>query len=544
MNTRFAGTRLQKPRLFCTALAGAAVWAGFAPTTAEAQAPPAPPSTMSPTPAPAPTPPPAPARKTPDAELTLSPWQAEPELPPEALPPVLRGPRPEVLIQPSIGIEGTFTDNAELLPTDKRSDFIARVALGVDVDVDRGRTTGWLRAFGYYDHYFKLDDLSGWTVSTDGFVNYDIVHDILAVQAGGSYSDQYISVLGIPDTERSGTPGRARVGLVYAGPVLTTRVGGFADLYAAVRGGQVWYSEVDNSGVTALPSDDAFVQLGARLDTGARARSYQLISTGKFVADDRDYRSTSLVQSAYLRVAPTVRLIARGGYERVRQKGVISIDSPMFSAGVEYSPTDNFRLSLEGGNRYDRPAWAGSADWRVSQTFSLTARYWEVLSPDQLQLVDAFSEFVSTDQLLPAPTSTTGFRVGQNLANQVSFNKQADFGVTYARESYRLDLSTGWSDRRFVQTGGRDKSVTTRLTATRHSRPDLDLIADLYYADTYESDEFNEGTSWGAEATIAYRLNSTTDARARYRHQRGHEFFVGGDQYTENAVILSLEKRF
>jgi hypothetical protein len=148
MTTRFAGTRLQKPRLFCTALAGAAVWAGFAPTTAEAQAPPAPPSTMSPTPAPAPTPPPAPARKTPDAELTLSPWQAEPELPPEALPPVLRGPRPEVLIQPSIGIEGTFTDNAELLPTDKRSDFIARVALGVDVDVDRGRTPGWLRAFG------------------------------------------------------------------------------------------------------------------------------------------------------------------------------------------------------------------------------------------------------------------------------------------------------------------------------------------------------------------------------------------------------------
>ena len=544
MHTRFAGTRLQKPRLFCTALAGAAMWASLAPTMALAQAAPAPPSTMSPTPATPPPPPPAPAPTAPDAGKALAPWQAEPELPPEALPPKLRGPRPEVLIEPSLGIEGTFTDNAELLPHDKRSDFIARVALGLNVDVDRGRTTGFLRAYGYYDHYFKVDDLSGWTVSSDAFVNYDVIRDILALQAGGSYSDQYVSVLGIPETERAGTPGRARVGLVYAGPVLTTRVGGFADLYAAARGGQVSFSEAENSDVTDLPSNDAFVQVGARLDTGARARNYQLISTGKFVADDRDYRAASLVQSVYVRVAPTVRLIARGGYERVRQEGVISIDSPMFSAGVEFSPSDNFRLSLEGGNRYDRPAWSGSADWRVSQTFYLTARYWEVLSPDQLQLVDAFSEFVSTSDLLPAPTATTGFRIGQNLVNQVSFTKQADFVVTYARESYRFDLSASWSDRRFIETNGRDKAVTTRLTATRHTRPDLDLIADLYYADTYESDQFNEGTSWGAEATIAYRLNSTTDARARYRHQRGQEFFVGGDQYTENAVILSLEKRF
>lgn len=539
MHTRSAGTRLQKSRLFCTALAGAAIWANLAPAAA---AQPAPPSTMSPTPPPAPTPPPPPPA-TPDAGRALAPWQAEPALPPEALPPVQPPPRPEILIEPEIGIEGTFTDNAAQVP-DGDSDFIARLALGVNVDVDRGRTTGWLRAFGYYDQYFKDDDLSGWTLNTDGFVNYDVIRDILAIQAGGSYSDQYVSVLGVPETERAGTAGRARVGLVYAGPVLTTRVKDFADLYAAARGGQVWYSEAQNSDVTALPSDDAFIQLGARLDTGARARSYQLISTAKFVADDNDYRSTSLVQSAYIRVAPTVRLIARGGYERVRQKGVVSIDSPLFSGGVEIAPSDDVRVSLEGGNRYDRAAWSASADWRVSRTFYLSARYWESVSPDQLQLVDAFAEFVSTEELLPSPTATSGFRVGQNIAGQISFNKQADFTVTYARESYRFDLTASWSDRRFLDTGDRDKSVTTRLTATRHSRPDLDLIADFYFADTYESDQFNEGTSWGAEATIAYRLNSTTDAQARYRHQRGQEFFIGGGDYTENAVMIGLQKRF
>jgi len=544
MHTRSAGTRLQKPRLLCSAIAGAALCASLTPTAASAQAPPPGPSTMSPTPPSQTTAPPPRPAAPPEAQETLAPWQAEPRLPPEALPPAPRPVRPDFIIEPSIGIEGMFTDNAELVPEDTKSDFIARIALGLNVDIDRGRATGWLRASGNYDHYFKTSDLSGWTVFSDGFLNYDVVRDIFAIQAGGSYSDQYISVLGVPETERAGTPGRARVGVAYAGPVLTTRVKDFADLYAAVRGGQVFFSQAEDSDVTDLPSNDAFVQVGARLDTGARARNYQLISTGKFVADDRDYRAASLVQSVYVRVAPTVRLIARGGYERVRQEGVISIDSPMFSAGVEFSPSDNFRLSLEGGNRYDRPAWSGSADWRVSQTFYLTARYWEVLSPDQLQLVDAFSEFVSTSDLLPAPTATTGFRIGQNLVNQVSFTKQADFVVTYARESYRFDLSASWSDRRFIETNGRDKAVTTRLTATRHTRPDLDLIADLYYADTYESDQFNEGTSWGAEATIAYRLNSTTDARARYRHQRGQEFFVGGDQYTENAVILSLEKRF
>lgn len=526
MQTRFAGARLQKPRLFCTALAGAVVWANLGPTAALAQP-------VEPQP---PTQPSA-------SDQALSPWEAEPRLPRPAAPPPPSEPRPEIIFEPSIGLEGTFTDNAELTSSDREADFIARVALGLTADIDRGRTTGWLRAFGYYDQYFNQTSLSGWTISSDAFVTYDVVQDIFAIQAGGSYSDQYISVLGVPETERSGTSGRARVGLYYVGPELTTQVANFADLYAAGRVGQVFYSESNDSDVENLPSDDAFLQLGARLDTGGRGRS-QFITTAKFAATDSDYRSTSLVQSAYIRVAPMVRLIARGGYERVRQEGVVNIDAPMFSAGVEVRPSSNSRVSVEGGNRYDRPAWAASADWQISQTLSFTARYWEVLAPNQLQVVDAFADFVSTSELLPAPTSTAGFRFGQNIANQISYNKQADMGLTFQRPSYRIDWTAGWSDQRYLQTDTRDKSITTTLTATRHARADLDLIGQVYFADTYESDDFNEGTSWGAEATLAYRLNSTTDAQARYRYQQGHEFFVDGDTFHENAVMVSLQKRF
>ncbi|CAN7390461.1 TIGR03016 family PEP-CTERM system-associated outer membrane protein [Phenylobacterium sp. LjRoot219] len=527
MHTRSAGARLQKPRLFCTALVGAAAWAYLAPSAALAQPiepePPGQPSA---------------------SDRTLSPWVAEPPPPMPAAPPPPREARPEIIFEPEIGIEGTFTDNAELTSDDRKSDFIARVALGLTGDIDRGRTTGWLRAFGYYDQYFNNSSLSGWTLSSDAFINYDVVKDIFAIQAGASYSDQYVSVLGVPTTERAGAPGRARVGLYYVGPELTTQVRSFADLYAAGRIGQVFYTESDGSDVEDLPADDTFLQLGARLDTGARGRVLQSVSTAKFSATDSKYRSTSLVQSAYIRVAPMVRLIARGGYERVRQTGVVNIDAPMFSAGVELRPNADSRLSLEGGNRYDRPAWAASADWRISRTLLFTARYWEVLAPNQLQVVDAFADFVSTSDLLPAPTSTAGFRFGQNIANQISYNKQADMTLVFDRPSYRLDWSAGWFDQRFLDTDTRDKSVTTTFTATRHARADLDLIAQVYIADTYESDAFNEGTSWGAEATLAYRLNSTTDAQARYRYQQGQEFFVEGDTFHENAVMVSLQKRF
>lgn len=539
MHTRFAGTRLQKSRLFCTALVGTVAWAGLNPSPAVAQ----PSQLQTPTPAPVqPTQPIGPPEPS-ASQLALSPWEALPS-PPEEEPPLPRAPRPEVLIEPVLGIEGTFTDNADLVSQGKRSDFIARLEAGLNADVDRGRTTGWLRAFGYYDQYFKLDELSGWTLSADGFLNYDVIRDTLAIQAGGSYSDQYVSVLGVPGTERAGTPGRARVGLYYVGPELTTEVRNFADLYAAGRVGQVFYSESDNSDVEDLPSDNAFVQLGGRLDTGARSRRLQLITSAKFAADDQDYRSTSLVQSGYIRVAEWARLIARGGYERVRQEGAVNIDAPLFSFGVEIRPSANSRLTVEGGNRYDRPAYAASAEWRVSQTLALNARYYEVVSPDQLQLVDAFAEFVNEADLLPAPTSSAGFRYGQNIANQVTYNKQADFLLTFDRPSYRIDAAATWSDRRFLQTNTRDKSVTVNLVGTRHARADLDLIAAVYYADTYESDEFSEGTSWGAEATAAYRLNSTTDLQARYRYQRGREFTTDGDSFTENAVVVSLQKRF
>jgi uncharacterized protein (PEP-CTERM system associated) len=196
--------------------------------------------------------------------------------------------------------------------------------------------------------------------------------------------------------------GRTQLEIYRVGPRLAARLGGFADLVAAVRSQWVSYT-AEKGGVSQLPPDSNILQALGRIDTTDRFSGYQLLTSASYVRDDHDYRAASAVQSAYLRVLPKTRLIGRAGYERIRQSGVVDLSAPVLSVGIELSPNATSRLTVEGGQRYERTAWNAKADVRLGNRLLLTGEYYETLSPSQVYVANSFERFVEQTKDFPAP---------------------------------------------------------------------------------------------------------------------------------------------
>jgi uncharacterized protein (PEP-CTERM system associated) len=457
-------------------------------------------------------------------------------------------PIPSFFITPTLGVQLSYTDNANLTSSDRDSDLITRGSLGLDAAVNRGPLTGKLNARYDYDWYSSTNDLNGGSLSMNGSGIYSILRDRLWIEAAGSVTNGYTSTFGASAVDRSGVEGRTQLGVYNIGPRFATTLGSYADLAGALRWEQVLYTNADGSETPHLPHNDNIGQAVMRIDTGARFAKYQLLTTGQYEQDNMDFRTGNIVQSVYFSVLPGLRLIARAGYEHVFQPGVTDIDAPVLSAGVEIRPNRYSTLSFEGGRRYDRTSWSARANVQVTDKIYLNARYMEMPAPDQLYVAQSFQDFVEESASLPLPivpgVSPATFIFRENLYNQTSFNKTADLHALYSGVTQSLDLSARWSDRHFLAADTHDRSVTAYGAYTRRLRYDLDAVLAANYARTLESPVYGKSETYGGSVRAVYRLNSTMMLTTSYSYTHGKQLFPGGEKIRENVVLIALQKNF
>lgn len=451
-------------------------------------------------------------------------------------------------IVPFVGLELGFTDNVRVGALERRSDTLVRAVFGADAELKAVRATGRLAGRLTYDRYLGESHLSG--VGLDGRAEaaYVIVPEHLRLEAAGAVTNDYAAAFAAPAADRAGVPGRTQVAVYQVGPRLTTDVAGALDLAAAARFAQVFYSAADGSpAAVPLPARDSLTQLVGKLDTGARRRGYQLLTTSEVLNDNHGYHAANAVQSVFISLTPRLRLLARGGYESVHQTGVAPIDAAVLSAGLEFTPNARSRVSLEGGRRYDRAAWAGSATIGLTNRLTLNARYAEAIQPDQVVLAASFEALVDRTASLPlpvAPTAAAPFLLTGNLYNQTSFRKAADLDLVYGGPTQSLSLSVRWSDREFLASRNHDRTLLAAAAFERALKPDLTAAVEANYARTYASPVYGPGRSYGLGARLDYRVNSTTDLTARYAFRSGRQLGRVDQGVHDSTLMIGLLKRF
>jgi uncharacterized protein (PEP-CTERM system associated) len=479
----------------------------------------------------------------------------QPQVPPPPPPPATQAPGTtppsepvdtrEFSITPTVALETAVTDNVLLTEHDRKSDLLVRGLVRLDAQLNRGRATGHLSVEGSYDQYARTNDFNGGSLSADGSATYVLSPGFLSVEANGVVTNGRTSSFGAPAIDRAGVNGRVQLAIWDIGPRLTTRLGNFADVSAVARFSQVYYMAADSSRVdTPLPPDDNIAQVSARIDTGERMRAYQLITTGLFQRDDHGYRTANAVQSVYFNVQPAVRLIARGGYERVEQQGVSRIESPVASAGVELTPNAKSRISIEGGTRFNRGAWSARAEVNLSERFFLNGAYTEGVQPDQVFAAESFRSFLEQSVNLPRPIAPPGFQLQDNIYSEASYNRVADLRALFRQARNTLSLTARYSDREFLRSQGHDRTALATLTVDRALRPDLSGTVDLSLARTFASPLYGPSRSYAIAARLEYLANSTTSVTASYALANGKQLSGAKQTIYDNTVLIALRKRF
>jgi uncharacterized protein (PEP-CTERM system associated) len=450
---------------------------------------------------------------------------------------------PWVKIIPSLTLEETFTDNANLTASDHKSDFITRGQFGLETAIDTGRTTLMAKGDFDYDRYARQPSLSGWSADANGQGSYSIIRDRLTLEATGTLTNGYTSNADTSVVDRSGTPNRVLLGAYDLGPHLNARLGDFADLSAAMQFGQIFYSAADASHVTTLPDNDSMVQFSAQADTGARSRVTQLATRVELDGDDQGYRSANAIQTVYIQTVPTLRLLGRAGYDYIVQPDAARISGEILSAGVEFTPNQRSRITLEGGQRYGGPTWAASANVQLGAKVGLTASYTEVFQPDQLYVSSALLAQSNNADPLPTTIVPGGLKFIPSLYNEASLAKSAVVHVIFAGRVQSLDVGTNWSDRYFYSTHDHGREWVSNAVYGRRLKPQLTLTVTATYARTYQSPIYGPSEDYTGTVGLTYTASPSVDLYLRYGATLSRQHFPSDLTFNENAVQLAVRKR-
>jgi len=246
----------------------------------------------------------------------------------------------------------------------------------------------------------------------------------------------------------------------------------------------------------------------------------------------------------FVGLGPKVRLITRAGYERVSPRGIARITAPIASAGLEFRPNPRSKISVEGGSRYHRTAWAAEADLQVSRTVVVTGAYSKTIQPGQVAVARSFREFVQRSTQLQPANAPAGFTFEGNLYGETSLYKSGELRAVYTGATDSVTASGSWANRAFLRSGGRDRTFIGQMAYTRRLRPDLTLTLGTNYARTYESPLYGASKTYGFSSRLAYKINSRTDFDTRFDRSQSRQLFPGGERIAESVVSFGVRRTF
>ena len=451
-----------------------------------------------------------------------------------------------VIIVPRVSAMAGYTDNVAVDSAIKKSSPFVRGGLGGEITVNTQRLKADLDGIVHYDAYSHGGTPKGASWQALGSSSYGIINQALTLDANGTVFATGRSTTVGSVQDRAGVTDLVQVATVSIGPRLTTTLGDAADLNASARVGYVSYWAVDSSASQLpLPNDGAVFNTAIGADTGLRRTKLRLTAYAAYTrSQEQHFESGSGIASAYVKVFPNLRLIARGGYEDIVQPGVLDIREAVWSAGAELRFGGKSTVSVERGKRYGRNVWNSDLQIEVLNHLLVSARYNEGLTTSEGLLDESFQQFVGRNGALPAIFQTSNYQGAGNLNSNTFFLKSASADIVYIWPTQRLEISISQSNQTFLDAPGRDKTIDASLAYSRTIRPDLlfDVVAD--YGKTYSSTRFVDGERYNILAIVSYKLNPTVTLGFGGGHFTGQSQIVGRGRTSENTGFLSIEKRF
>jgi uncharacterized protein (PEP-CTERM system associated) len=320
-------------------------------------------------------------------------------------------------ITPRIEAREAFTDNARLSRGSKTSDFVTRIAPGIDLKAQGGRVLADIDYELAYDAYARADDLNGFRHNLRGTGRVEFVEDRLFLDLGAFAGESPVLARGRASAIDRSLGGASSQFTSYSvSPYWRTRFGPWAEAEARYRFSQVAVTRdrgnIDAAPAPALLSDTDIHQASGFVAGGenfnrlrwrlAADHAETRVSNGGGATPGTGGSATSLrrqsasAQPSYV-VTRWLSLLGTLGYDHIESSGFRKdLDGSFWNGGVRLTPSQRTSFELTYGERYGGPNWASSLTAATEAGTALTLAYRETVENQALQSASGFS-FLTRD---------------------------------------------------------------------------------------------------------------------------------------------------
>ena len=463
-------------------------------------------------------------------------------------PPAIHG----LILTPYVGLQGTYTDNVALLNAPRTQDFITAFQVGSTASINDTKLIGAADAKLTYDTFAVDHKNNGALINGYGALTYNILDNLLAFNAAAAQTYGNSASFGSTDVPRANSNGQFQTTNYFVGPSVKTTIFGLADLNASAYYEQLFYSQSGaGTGANGLPSQSSMNTANLRLDTADRLGALEMITFGAYQHGENGFEAENAMESVYFKVLPKIRLIARGGYDHVAAATIKTLDDGLWSVGAEYSINDHSKASLEGGQRYGRPYWAGHADIQLSGKLFLLADY-NVAVQDSISSIGAslmsLSEAVNLTPSQTTPLTQNQVAINNTLNSLITRDRSGSIAIAYRSEIDTIQGSANTIDRELLTVNSHDITTHYTFEYIRRMREDLhaNLAADYATNHLSVNSPVFTGSNGNYKTLLAgfiYNLNSKSDLKVSYRYTDSNSRNTPLQNYYENAVTIIITRK-
>lgn len=446
--------------------------------------------------------------------------------------------------KPSLEVAETYTDNVDLTPTNRKSDFITRISPGISLTGKSARVNLNVDYVANYLIFARDNENTDLRHNLNAGLNTELVRDWLYLDGRASINQQFLDRGGaLSSNDANVTDNRQTVQTYSISPRIRHSLGSFANLNAGYTFAMIQTGKPNPTVV--LPNNvigDTLTQsANIGLDSGRRFARFKWGTGVDYIYDDRkDGRPSSedinyRFYSEYS-VNRWLRLVGSVGYEDINDNTLTqNRDGFTWDAGFTLTPGPRSELTVRGGRRYQNDNWSVRGTYRLSERSIINLAYTEEVTTSsrilQNQLV--------LDSRVPA-TDPGGF----SLTNNAFLRKRAEFGITATRKR-NVFGATAFHEKRLPDAGfDRETNYGMNFNFSRQlSRATSAFISGTaqhtkFYQVVPRSDDFFTG-----EAGFTYKLSEYFSGGVTYYYTNRNSSQVLRD-LKENAVKVNLKATF
>lgn len=486
------------------------------------------------------------------------------------------GPARLLSITPSLSLNETVTDNAQLAAGDaKKGDYITTVSPGLHFRSSSGRVTGFFDYELSAINYARGTSANELQNSLNAALTAEAIDNFAYLDMKAGISQQTLSAFGTQSFDPTlGNSNRTEVATYSISPYVRGHLGSLADyeirlVRLANRSDDTaaGFDSTTSTGSVSLKGITGLALLGWTFDA-----SRSIVSYGE-AGETQDTQAQAGLSYA---VSPELKLSITGGYERDNYTGPEFQSGATYGGGFEWHPT--VRTTFSGdiehrpfGNSHDlkfehrtqRTVWIISDSRNImtgnnqpllgslGTAYNLFYQQFASIQPDPVlrqQLVDSYLQSHGID-----PNATI---FEQFLSNSVTLehDQLVSFALVGVRDTLTFAAMRTESNQLQNTSGGSDsfnqatdiRQVGFSVDLAHRLTPDTSLNVTLQQARTTGSGT-GSGTSDGLSLTVrSAMINWQTRIGRRTYVALGarHAEAAGTAPYYETAVVGSLRVQF